>query len=257
MESLRNKIVFITGASSGIGRACAIQFASHGAKLILTARRCERINLLAKELQAQYNAEVLAIKLDVRQQLDVNQVIENLPPIWQKIDILINNAGLSLSLDPLQNGDISNWDTMIDTNVKGLLYMTRAILPGMVQRNSGHIINIGSLAGHDYYPGGNVYSATKSAVQAISKSLRIDLVGTKIRVSEIDPGAVATEFSEVRFKDKERADKFYASFTPLQAEDIADTIIYCVTRKPHVNIAQIVMTSTEQASSNHGAQIKK
>lgn len=250
MQNLKNKIVFITGASSGIGRACAEQLAALGAKLILTARRITRITQLAADLNKQYGIAALPLQLDVRDPNQVKQVIENLANEWKNIDILINNAGLALATDSTQEGDINNWDTMIDTNIKGLLYVTRAILPGMIARNSGHIINIGSIAGREYYPGGNVYAATKFAVNAISKSLRIDLLGTAIRASEVAPGAVETEFSEVRWKDKERAKEFYSNFTPLTAEDIADAVIYCATRKPHVNIAEILVLPTAQASAN-------
>lgn len=251
MKSLKNKIVLITGASSGIGKSCAEQFAALGARLILTARRIDRLNQLAADLKNQYSTEVLSIELDVRDRNKVESIINNLSPEWQSIEILVNNAGLALSTDTTQEGNPDNWDTMIDTNVKGLLYVTRAILPGMIARKNGHVINIGSVAGHEYYPGGNVYSATKHAVKAISKNLKIDLLGTPVRVSEIDPGAVETEFSEVRWKDKERAKEFYATFTPLTPDDIADAVIYCATRKPHVNISEILIQPTDQASANH------
>lgn len=251
MQSLKNKIVFITGSSSGIGEACAKQFAEQGAKLILTARRIERIEKLASELKQKYSADVLIMHLDVRDKNQINQVIQQLPNAWQNIDILINNAGLALSTDKIQDGDPDNWDTMIDTNIRGLLYVTKTILPGMIARNRGHIVNIGSVAGYECYPAGNVYSATKHAVKAISKSMRIDLLGTAIRVSEVDPGAVHTEFSEVRWKDKKRSDEFYSTFTPLVADDIADAVLYCVTRKPHVNVSEIMVQSIDQASANH------
>jgi len=251
MQTLNKKIVLITGASSGIGKACAEQFAAQGTKLILTARRADRIAQLAEDLKNKYQIDTLIIQLDVQDKEQVAQAIETLPTHWKDIDILVNNAGLALSSDKIQDGDIANWDTMLNTNVHGLLYVTRAILPGMIVRNQGHIINISSVAGHDYYPAGNVYSATKHAVKAISKSLRLDLLGTKIRVTDIAPGAVETEFSIVRWKDKQKADNFYSDFTPLIADDIADAIIYCATRPPHVDIAEMIIFPTDQASVNH------
>lgn len=251
MLKLQDKIVFITGASSGIGKACAEQFAAQGARVIITARRIDRINKLAEELKNKYQVDMLAIQLDVQDKNQVAAVIQDLPAAWKNIDILLNNAGTAQASDKIQDGDLEKWDIMINTNVRGLLYVTHAILPGMVARNQGHIINIGSIAGHECYPAGNVYSATKHAVWAISKSLRIDLLGKAIRVTEIDPGAVETEFSEVRWKDKQRAKAFYADFTPLVAEDIADTVLYSATRPAHVNIAEIIVYPTDQASANH------
>jgi 3-hydroxy acid dehydrogenase / malonic semialdehyde reductase len=251
MQSLKNKIVFITGASSGIGAACAEQFAALGAHLIITARRLDRLSTFSEQLKSQHGIKVLAFQLDVQNNAQVEQVVAQLPNEWQAVDILVNNAGLALGTDLMQDSLIDNWETMIDTNLKGLLYVTRAVLPGMVTRNSGHIINMGSVAGHGYYPRGNVYAATKHAVKAISHSLRLDLLGTAIRVSEIAPGAVETEFSEVRWHDKERAKQFYAGFTPLHAEDIADAVVYCATRKPHVNISELVVFPVDQASTNH------
>jgi 3-hydroxy acid dehydrogenase / malonic semialdehyde reductase len=251
MQSLNNKIVLITGASSGIGKACAEQFAALGANLIITARRLERLTKLSEQLSKQHSVKVLPIQLDVQDNIEVEKAIMQLPTEWQSIDILVNNAGLALGTDLMQESNIDNWETMINTNIKGLLYVTRAILPGMVARNSGHIINMGSVAGHGYYPRGNIYAATKHAVKAICHSLRLDLLGTPIRVSEIAPGAVATEFSEVRWHDKERADKFYAEFTALQAEDIADAVLYCATRKPHVNVSELIVFPVDQASVNH------
>jgi 3-hydroxy acid dehydrogenase/malonic semialdehyde reductase len=251
MLSLKNKIVFITGASSGIGKACAEQFAALGAKLILTARRFDKITELANQLSKKNSVAVLPLQLDVQNNEAVKKLVAQLSDEWKDIYLLINNAGLALTTDYIQDAKTENWDTMIDTNVKGLLYVTRAILPGMVARNSGHIVNMGSITGREYYPGGNVYTATKHAVKAISKSLRLDLLGTPIRVSEIAPGAVETEFSEVRWNDKERAKAFYADFTPLVADDIADAIVYCTTRPLHVNVAEILITPTCQASSNH------
>lgn len=251
MSTLKNKIVFITGASSGIGEACAKQFAVLGARLILTARRIDKIKKLAAELESQYKIDVLPLPLDVQDKKQVAVTVHKLPKNWQNIDILLNNAGLALGTDKLQDGSIEYWETMISTNMCGLLYVTRAILPSMVARNHGHIINIGSIAGHEYYAGGNVYCATKHAVKAISKTLRIDLLGTAIRVTEIDPGAVATEFSEVRWKDQKRAREFYADFTPLVAADIADAVLYSATRPAHVNIAEIIIFPADQASASH------
>ncbi len=250
MTSLNTTTVLITGASSGIGAACAKQFAVLGARLILTARRLDRIEALAKELNQQYAIEVLPIKLDVQNKTMVKDTLANLPTAWQAIDILINNAGLALTTDKLQDGNPDNWDIMIDTNVKGLLYVTRAILPGMLRRERGHIINIGSIAGREYYLTGNVYCATKHAVKAISKTLRQDLLGTPIRVSEVAPGAVNTEFGMVRWQDAEKANAFYASFEPLVADDIADGVIYCATRPARVNVDEIVIYPTCQAGYN-------
>ena len=249
--NLKNKIVLITGASSGIGKAAAYQFAEQGAKLILTARRIEKLNELSKEINDKYHVDVLPLQLDVQVKEQVKLAIKELPKEWRNIDILINNAGLALDSCKIQDGNLENWDTMINTNLNGLLYMTREILPNMIARNAGHIINIGSVAGHEYYGGGNIYSATKHAVKAISKSLRIDLLGTAIRVTEIDPGAVNTEFSEVRWKDKRRADDFYKDFDALTGDDIADAMVYCATRPLHVDVAEMIIFPTAQASCNH------
>lgn len=239
---------FITGASSGIGKACAELFASLGVNLVITARRLDRLSKLAEELSSQYSVKVLPVQLDVQKHKEVEAIFQRLEKEKIQIDILVNNAGLALSTDKMQDAKIENWDIMIDTNIKGLLYVTKAGLASMIKRNQGHIINIGSVAAHGCYIAGNVYSATKHAVRAISKSLRLDLMGTAIRVSEIDPGAVHTEFSEVRWKDKDRANKLYEGFTPLVAEDIADAVIYCATRPPHVNISELVVFSQAQAS---------
>ncbi|CEK10728.1 SDR family oxidoreductase [Legionella hackeliae] len=251
MQSIKNKITLITGASSGIGEACARLFAANGAKLILCARREERIKQLASELENVYETDCLILPLDVRRKDEVIQTLGSLPSNWQNIDILINNAGLALSSDPVQHGSFENWDTMIDTNVKGLLYVSKCILPGMINRNRGHIVNIGSIAGQECYPAGNVYCASKHAVRAISKSMRLDLLGTPIRVTEIAPGAVETEFSEVRWGDKSKAKAFYQDFAPLLAEDIADAIYYCTTRPLHVDVTEMTILPTAQASANH------
>lgn len=251
MPKLVNKTALITGASSGIGKACANLFAAEGARLILCARRIEKLTELSQQLQADYGTDIMVLQWDVRQQSVIQNSINHLTPQWQSIDILINNAGLALASDPLQSGSLENWETMIDTNIKGLLYVTRALLPGMIERQTGHIINIGSIAGQECYPNGNVYSASKHAVRAISKSLRMDLLGTPIRVTEIAPGAVETEFSIVRWQDEQKAAAFYQDFNPLQAKDIADAALYCVTRPAHVDIAEMTIMPTMQASANH------
>lgn len=249
MFSVENQIVLITGASSGIGAACAQAFAQAGAKLILAARRWERLQLLADALPIPAE-KIHLIQLDVRDRSAVQSTIANLPAPWSEIDILINNAGLSRGLDKLHQGDFQNWEEMIDTNIKGLLYLTRYVVPGMVERNRGHIINIGSIAGHQTYPGGNVYCGTKAAVKAISEGLKQDLLGTAVRVSSVDPGMVETEFSEVRFHgDTERAKKVYQGLQPLTGEDVADAVLYCATRSPHVNINEIILMPVDQASA--------
>ena len=238
--------VLITGASSGIGEACSRRFAKEGYKLILAARRDE----LLRELDGKLKAQTHLLTLDVRDRYAVEEAIKGLPKEWQQIDILLNNAGLSRGLGPIHEGNPEGWDEMIDTNVKGLLYVSRAVLPGMVKRNSGHIINIGSIAGHEVYPKGNVYCASKYAVDAITKGMRIDLNGTKVRVTTVDPGLVRTEFSEVRFYgDKERAEKVYQGYTPLSGDDIADAVFWASTRPTHVQIAEIIILPTDQASA--------
>ncbi|HRD69391.1 MAG TPA: SDR family NAD(P)-dependent oxidoreductase [Legionella sp.] len=254
MNSLNNKVVLITGASSGIGEACARLFAAEGAKIILCARRAERLQKLAAELTQQYQQQPYVLTLDVRDKEAVKCQIGALPVEWSSIDILINNAGLALDTLPIAQGNEDHWDTMIDTNIKGFLYISRAVLPGFLERERGHIVNIGSIAGHECYPNGNIYSATKHAVHALSKSMRLDMLGKPVRVTEIAPGAVATEFSEVRWKDKLKADQFYRDFKPLHAEDIADAILFCVTRPLHVDIEQMIIMPTVQASANHLAR---
>ncbi len=250
MTDLKKKTVLITGASSGIGFACAHAFAREGARLILTARRKQRIDALAKELKAKHDTEVYALQLDVRKQPDVETAVKNLPKEWQEIEVLLNNAGLSRGLDKLYEGKLEDWEEMIDTNVKGLLYVSRAVIPGMVARGHGTIINIGSIAGHEVYPGGNVYCASKYAVDAITRGLRMDLVDTPIRVCTVDPGLVQTEFSIVRFRgNDERAKNVYKGLQPLTPEDIADAVVYCATRPPHVQIAEMIVLPTAQAST--------
>ncbi len=250
MISLQDKIILITGASSGIGTACAKIFAGAGAKLILAARRWERLQELADKLNQEFGIETHLLHLDVRDRSAVESAISSLPPVWSDIEILINNAGLSRGLDKLHEGDYQDWDEMIDTNIKGLLYLTRYVVPGMVKRDRGHIVNLGSIAGHQTYPGGNVYCATKAAVKAISEGLKQDLLGTPVKVTSVDPGMVETEFSNVRFHgDTARADKVYQGVNPLTAEDVADVIFFCVTRSPHVNINELIMMPVDQASA--------
>ena len=247
---MQNQIVLITGASSGIGKACAEVFAEAGARLILAARRRDRLDTLAAELQKTHQAEVLCLELDVCDRAQVEATLSKLPDTWQNIAVLINNAGLSRGLNKLQDGSIQDWEEMIDTNVKGLLYVTRTVLPGMVERQQGHVINIGSIAGHQTYPNGNVYCATKAAVRALTEGLKLDLVGTPIRVSTVDPGLVETEFSDVRFRgDRDRAKTVYQGLTPLTGRDIADVVFFCATRPPHVNLNEIILMPTDQASA--------
>jgi serine 3-dehydrogenase len=248
--SLKNMVVFITGASSGIGASCAQEFARNGAHLLLAARRIDRVEALAARLRKEFGIRTHTFRLDVRRQADVDAAIAGLPAEWRPIDILVNNAGLSRGLSKLQEGVISDWDEMIDTNVKGLLYVTRAVLPGMISRDRGHVVNIGSIAGRSVYPGGNVYCASKYAVRALSEGLKMDLLGTPVRVTSIDPGLVETEFSIVRFHgDRERAAKVYSGLNPLTPDDIADAVIYCTTRPPHVNINEVVLMPVAQASA--------
>lgn len=250
MPSLQNQCVLITGASSGIGRACAEEFAKAGANLILAARRMERLKEIAQTLKAEAGIEVYPVALDVRDRAQVEATLSHLPAPWNAVDILVNNAGLSRGLEKLHEGKIQDWEEMIDTNVKGLLYVTRTLLPEMVQRQRGHIINIGSIAGHQTYPNGNVYCATKAAVRALTEGLKLDLVGTPVRVSTVDPGLVETEFSRVRFHgDGDRAHKVYQGLTPLTGTDIAEVVVFCATRPAHVNLNEIIVMPTDQAST--------
>jgi NADP-dependent 3-hydroxy acid dehydrogenase YdfG len=243
-----NLIALITGATSGIGKATAKLFAENGVAVILCGRRQERLDELASELSTK--TTVHCLNFDVRDKQMVFSKITALPKEFSSIDILINNAGNAHGLDPIQSGNTDDWDAMLDINVKGLLYVSRAIIPGMLERRSGHIINIGSTAGKEVYPNGNVYCASKYAVDAINQGMRIDLNGKGIRVGAINPGMVETEFSEVRFKgDSERAAKVYQGFSPLKPEDIAEIIWFTVTRPPHVNIADLTVMSLDQASS--------
>ncbi len=245
-SDMKDKIALVTGASSGIGEATARQLAASGYKLILTARRIDRLRKLAAELRS----PVHVIELDVRNQPAVETAIGQLPKDWQEIDLLVNNAGLSRGLDKLHEGKLQDWEEMIDTNVKGLLYVSRAVIPGMVARGRGHLINIGSIAGHEVYPGGNVYCASKHAVDAITKGLRLDLNGTPIRVSTVDPGLVETEFSIVRFRgDSARATKTYQGLKPLTPADVAEAIAWVADRPEHVQIAEVIILPTAQAST--------
>lgn len=250
MLSLKDKTVFVTGASSGIGEATAQAFAGLGARILMCARRAERLEKLAQTLESEYRVAAHYFRLDVRDQPAVDRAVAGLPAEWRAIDVLVNNAGLSRGMDKLPNGLVDDWEEMIDTNVKGLLYICRAVLPGMIERGRGHIINIGSLAGYEVYPAGNVYCATKFAVRALSKGLKFDLVGTPIRVSEVAPGMVETEFSIVRFHgDAERAGQVYQGLTPLGPDDIADAVVWCATRPAHVNVSIVEVMPTAQAST--------
>lgn len=250
MVSIRDRVVLITGASSGIGAACAEAFAEERTSLILAARRKEKLKAVAANIKEVDDLKIHLLEMDVRDRAMVEKSLASLPKDWRNVDILVNNAGLSRGLDKLHEGDIQNWEEMIDTNVKGLLYVTRSLLPGMVERQQGHIINIGSIAGHQNYPGGNVYCATKAAVRALSEGLKMDLFGTPIRVSCVDPGTVETEFSQVRFRgDTERAKKVYQGMTPLTAADIAEIVVFCATRPAHVNLSEVLVLATDQSSA--------
>ncbi len=250
MESLKDKIVLITGASAGIGRSCATAFAEKGARMILAARRRQRLEELAVDLKLKVDDDILLLTLDVRDEPAVEHAIRGLPAEWSAIDVLVNNAGLSRGLDKIYEGKLEDWEEMIDANIKGLLYVSRAVIPGMVKRGRGHIINIGSISGHEVYPGGNVYCATKFAVDALSRGMRLDLSGAGLRVTQVSPGMVETEFSLVRFRgDGERADKVYKGLTPLSPDDVADAVVYCATRPPHVDVSEIIIMPTDQAST--------
>lgn len=242
------KTILITGATAGIGEATAEVFSKQGHRLILTGRRSERLEVLQKRL----DTEVLTLTFDVRQQEEVEAGLGQLPEGWREIDILVNNAGLAVGRGPLQEGLIDDWERMLDTNVKGLLYVTRTLAPGMVARKKGHIINVASIAGKEVYPGGNVYCASKHAVDALSKAMRIDMLPHGIKVTNVAPGLVETEFSMVRFKgDKDQADNVYRGMVPLRGKDVADVIAYVAGTPPHVTINDIVVMPTAQASSHH------
>ncbi|KJS05691.1 MAG: short-chain dehydrogenase [Flavobacteriales bacterium BRH_c54] len=247
---MTKKIVFISGATSGFGKATAELFAKNNYSLILTGRREDRLKKIAKDLSEQYNVEVLPLCFDIRDQKAVEKAVLSLGESWKSIDVLVNNAGLASGFGLIQDGEIDDWEKMIDTNVKGLLYLSKAIMPLMIANKSGHIINIGSTAGKEVYLNGNVYCATKHAVDAISKSMRIDLLQHGIKVTQICPGAAETEFSEVRFHgDKERAKSVYKGYQPMMAEDIASLIYFAATLPPHLCINDLVVTSLAQANS--------
>ena len=248
MYNLKDCVVFITGASSGIGKSCARAFAREGARLVLTARRKERLDALAAELEAEFGTSCKTINLDVTDRAMVFDAVHSLKDGWENIDILLNNAGKALGLDKSYETRPEHLEGMMETNVKGLLYVTSAIVPGMVERNQGHIINIGSTAGHWVYPGGTVYCASKHAVRAINEGLKMDLHGTQVRVSSVDPGLVETEFSLVRFDgDGERADKVYHDTNPLTPDDVADAVCWIATRPSRVNISEILMMAVDQS----------
>ncbi|MDX1628004.1 MAG: SDR family NAD(P)-dependent oxidoreductase [Fulvivirga sp.] len=245
---MSKRIAFITGATAGIGRAIALLLAKNNFDLIVCGRREERLKSLLEELDG--SCKATSLSFDVRDNDAVKKAIETLPDYFQKIDVLVNNAGNAHGLAPIHKGDITDWDAMIDGNVKGLLYVSRAIIPGMVKRKRGHVINIGSIAGKEVYPNGNVYCASKHAVDAINNGMRLDLNGTGIKVTAINPGLVETEFSKVRFKgDEEKAKKVYQGYDALKGEDIADSVLYVATRPDHVNISDLTVFPTAQASS--------
>jgi len=247
---MTKKTVLITGATSGIGKACAYQFGANDFRLILTGRRADRLQIIKDSLEKNFGTEVYALTFDIREKEEVNKAIDGLPAEWQDIDILINNAGLAVGMNRIQEGVIDDWERMIDTNIKGLLYITRAVSPKMVEQKSGHIINVGSIAGKETYPFGNVYCATKHAVDSLTKAMRIDMVEHGIKVTQIAPGAVETEFSNVRFKgDDAKADAVYKGFEPLHPEDIADAVFYCANLPAHVNINDLLIMPTAQANS--------
>ena len=245
-----NKTVLITGATSGIGLACARKFAENGDKLILTGRDADKLKEITDELTAK-GTQVRTLKFDVRNRVVAEEMLQELPAEWKNIDVLVNNAGLALGLEPEYEGDLDDWETMIDTNIMGLLTMTRLVVPGMVKRNSGHIINIGSVAGDAAYKGGNVYCATKAAVKALSDGLRIDVADTAIRVTNLKPGLVETNFSNIRFHgDTDRAATVYQGITPLTGDDIADVAVYASNAPAHVQIAEVLILATHQASGS-------
>lgn len=245
-----NKIALVTGATSGIGKACAEKFAAQGYDVIITGRRKERLDTLEKELTEKFGVKVKSLNFDVRDNAQVESNLNSMEEEWKNVDVLVNNAGLAAGKDPIQSSLLSDWEQMIDTDVKGLLYVSRIVLPWMCKRNTGHVINLCSIAGKEVYAGGSVYCAVKHAVDAISKGMRIDCLQHNVKVTNICPGAVETEFSMVRFKgDKEKNDATYKGFKPLTGEDIADTILYCAMLPAHVNINDLVIMPTAQANS--------
>ncbi len=245
------KIALITGATSGLGRAIALRLAKEGYDVIITGRRKDRLEELEREIEIKYESKVYSLCFDVRVYNEVEKAIASLPAEWTTIDILVNNAGLAVGLDPIQQGVIDDWERMIDTNIKGLLYVTRVVSPGMVVRKSGHIVNLGSIAGKGVYPNGAVYCATKHAVDALSQGMRMDMLPYGIRVTQVCPGAVNTEFSLVRFKgNQDRADLVYDGYDALTAENIADAVFYAVSQPPHVNIQDMLVMPTAQANGS-------
>lgn len=246
MSNLKDKIIFVTGASSGIGEACVRRFSAEGSRVIMAARRADRLESLKRQLKG----DSYPLVLDIRRQEAVKAAIDGLPAEWRDIDVLVNNAGLSRGLDLFHEASLSDWEEMIDTNIKGLLYVSRAIIPLMVKNGRGHVINIGSIAGHEVYPRGNVYCATKHAVDALTKGMRLDLVDTPVRVSTVDPGLVETEFSEVRFRgDTDRAKTVYKGYKPLTGDDIADAVNWIASRPTHVQVAEVIIFPASQASA--------
>lgn len=250
MQRLHEKVVLITGASSGIGQACAEAFAGEGARLLLLARRAQRLEAMTDRLLELGAAAVHTLGLDVRDAKAVSASLDALPYPWSEVEVLVNNAGLSRGLEKLYEGRLEDWDEMIDTNLKGVLYLNRAIVPGMIARNRGHIVHLGSTAGEMTYPNGAVYCATKAGLKAINDGLRMDVLGTAVRVTSVDPGMVETEFSQVRFHgDEQRASKVYEGLTPLSPADVAEAIVWATTRPAHVNVAHLLLTSVDQANS--------
>ncbi len=244
------KIILVTGATSGFGKAIVEKFASNHWNCIITGRRSDKLHAIADELREKYNIRILALVFDVQNKNEVQELLSNLPEAWKNIDVLVNNAGLALGRDSFQDASVEDWDTMFDTNVKGLAYVTKTIIPNMMERKQGHIFNIGSTAAKEVYPNGNGYCASKHAVDALSKSMRIDLLPYRIKVTGIHPGAADTEFSQVRFKgDEEKAKSVYVGFTPLYAQDVADIVYYCASLPQHVCINDLVVTCTSQANN--------
>jgi 3-hydroxy acid dehydrogenase / malonic semialdehyde reductase len=244
------RTIMITGATSGIGKACAIRFARQNNRLILTGRRKDLLMKIAHELKSEYNSEVLPLVFDIRQRKSVVAAVEGMPVSWKQVDVLVNNAGLASGLALLQEGDLDDWETMIDTNIKGLLYITRLIAPLMINAGKGHIVNIGSIAGKEVYTRGNVYCATKYAVDALTKGMRIDMLAHGIKVSQICPGAVETEFAEVRFKgDKQAAAQVYKGYVPLKADDVAEAVVWVTGLPAHVNVNDLVIMPVAQAGT--------
>ncbi|NUN10454.1 MAG: SDR family NAD(P)-dependent oxidoreductase [Ignavibacteriaceae bacterium] len=251
MEQIKGKIVLITGATSGIGLSCAKVFAREGARLILTARRIDILKSIAVELKKEFGTEAVTLQMDVRDYNSVKSAVASLDSSLKPVDILINNAGMTRGLDKIHEGKVEDWEETIDTNIKGVLFVLREILPGMAERQKGHVIYIGSTAGHDVYPGGSVYCATKFAVKALAQSTRVDVLDKFVKVTSVDPGMVETNFSKVRFpEDPARAENVYKGLMPLTPDDVAETVLFAASRPWHVNINQIIMTPIAQASSN-------